>query len=109
MLIANQISDTAFKFLMSDSKIATFFLETILEEEIVEVDLKPQELTYAKPDNPATLAASLAVFRLDLGLPLRRQTTTIKECLLRYKKHANTLTLRAFATTSVSTTKNEMK
>jgi hypothetical protein len=86
MLIANPISDTAFKFLMSDSRIAMFFLETILEEEITQVDFKPQELTYTKPDDSNNLAASLALFRLDFVATIKTATNEHKKVLIEIQK-----------------------
>lgn len=99
MVIANPISDTAFKFLMSDSKIARFFLETILEEEISEVDLKPQELTYAKPSEPSSLAASLAVFRLDFVATIKTSENQYKKVLIEIQKarrHADIMRFRNY-------------
>lgn len=99
MVIANPISDTAFKFLMSDSKIARFFLETILEEEITEVDLKPQELTYTKPSEVSSLAASLAVFRLDFVATIKTANNQYKKVLIEIQKarrHADIMRFRNY-------------
>lgn len=43
MLIANPIYDVYFKYLMEDNEIAKEFIGTIIDEEIVELTLKPQE------------------------------------------------------------------
>ena len=86
MVIANPISDTAFKFLMSDSRIAKFFIETILEQELLEVDLKPQELPYNKPNDQLRLAASIAVFRLDFIATIKTTDNEYKKVLIEIQK-----------------------
>ena len=43
MLIANPIYDVVFKYLLEDIEIARELLSTILGEEIVNLELKPQE------------------------------------------------------------------
>ena len=43
MIIANPLYDVVFKNLMKDNRIATFFLETLLEEVIESLVLSPQE------------------------------------------------------------------
>jgi hypothetical protein len=86
MLIANPISDTAFKYLMSDARIARFFLETILDEQITDVVFKPQELTYDKAVEPSSLAASLAVFRLDFVATIKTADNRYKKVLIEIQK-----------------------
>lgn len=46
MIIANPIYDVVFKRLMEDKKVVKFFIETLLEETIIDVQVKPQEFTY---------------------------------------------------------------
>jgi hypothetical protein len=43
MLIANPIYDVVFKYLMEDNKIAKILISKILNEEIIELNAKPQE------------------------------------------------------------------
>jgi len=45
MIIANPIYDTAFKYMMSDSRVAKIFLSAIIGEKIVELDFTSTEYT----------------------------------------------------------------
>jgi hypothetical protein len=49
--IANPMYDTVFKRLMENDRVVKFFLSTLLEEQVVEVDIRPQEVTY-KTEEP---------------------------------------------------------
>ncbi len=59
MVIANPIYDVVFKKLMENDKVAKFFIGTLLDENIVELEVKPQEFTYTDR------LEGLAVSRLD--------------------------------------------
>ena len=48
MIIANPIYDTVFKRLMENRRIARFFIETIIDEQVDEIALVPQEYVYKK-------------------------------------------------------------
>jgi hypothetical protein len=45
-IIANPIYDTVFKRLMENQRIVKFFLSTILERQIEDITVLPQEFTY---------------------------------------------------------------
>ncbi|MDR2776292.1 MAG: hypothetical protein LBC19_16455, partial [Tannerella sp.] len=45
-IIANPIYDTVFKRLMENQRIAKFFLSTILEQQVEDITVMPQEFTY---------------------------------------------------------------
>ena len=59
MIIANPIYDSVFKYLMEDTDLARDILSVIIGEEIVELEMRPQER--------AGLSERLyvAIFRLD--------------------------------------------
>ena len=48
MIIANPIYDTVFKRLMENRRIACFFIETLIGEQVDEIAVIPQEYTYKK-------------------------------------------------------------
>ena len=48
MIIANPLYDTVFKRLMENRRVARFFVETIIGEQVVEIAMVPQEYTYYK-------------------------------------------------------------
>jgi septal ring factor EnvC (AmiA/AmiB activator) len=68
MIIANPIYDVVFKRLMQNKRIATFFIETLLEETILDIELRPQE--YIVQDVSKTLFP-LAVSRYDFIATIR--------------------------------------
>ena len=53
MLIANPIYDVVFKRLMENNRVARFFVETLLGEQVTELAMLPQEYTRNKSDNQA--------------------------------------------------------
>ena len=65
MQIANPIYDVVFKYLMQNNDIAILILSTILEEEILSLDLLPQE-TAMVLDN-----RSFTVYRLDFSASIK--------------------------------------
>ncbi len=65
MHIANPIYDVVFKYLMEDSKIAKLILSTIIEEEVLNLEFKPQEYTTLLEQPPLT------VYRLDFSATIK--------------------------------------
>ncbi len=95
MVIANPISDTVFKWLMEDPRIARFFIETLLEETVTEVVVKPQEFTYNK-DGEQILAASFAIFRLDFVATIKTTNGEFKKVLIELQKARNATDIMRF-------------
>jgi hypothetical protein len=81
MLIANPIYDVVFKYLMEDSKVAKLLLSAIIEQEILELDFKPQELTgelqkikkKRKKKEENTFIPTLTVYRLDFAAKVKTE------------------------------------
>ncbi len=90
MIIANPIYDTVFKRMMENERVAKFFIGTLLEEEIVSVEVKPQEFTYSDA------LAGLAVFRLDFIATIKTQTGEYKKVLIEIQKAKNQIDLMRF-------------
>ena len=65
MTVANPIYDVVFKYLMEDQRIARTILSALLKEDILEVDMRPQEHVNDKRD-------SVSVLRIDFGASVRR-------------------------------------
>ena len=95
MIIANPISDAVFKWLMDDPRIARFFIETLLEETVTEVVVKPQELLFDKEGN-SILAASFAIFRLDFVATIKMATGEYKKVLIEIQKARNPTDIMRF-------------
>ncbi len=96
MIIANPISDLVFKWLMSNDRIARFFLETLLEQEIVDVQLKPQELSYFNKEDDVSLSAALTVMRLDFVATIKTASGEHKKVLIEIQKARNTVDIMRF-------------
>ena len=62
--VANPIYDVVFKYLMEDKRIARIILSALLKEDILEVEMRPQEYVNDKRD-------SVSVLRIDFGARVR--------------------------------------
>ena len=80
MRIANPIYDAVFKFLMEDTEIARLFLGRIIGEEIVEIQVQPQE--HARKSS----AYLVVIFRLDFRAIIRTQSGEMKKVLIELQK-----------------------
>ena len=79
MLIINPIYDVAFKYLMEDTELASQILSAIIGEEIISLELQPQEHTIRSKD------ISLTVVRLDFKAVIRTENGT-KKVLIELQK-----------------------
>ena len=89
MIIANPIYDVVFKLLMQNERIAKFFIETILEETIEEVEIKPRGLIYENKEykDPATLLnLALALVRFDFLATIKTASGEHKKVLIEIQK-----------------------
>ena len=96
MLIANPISDHVFKWLMADKRIAKFFLETMLNETIMEVEVKPQELPYYKTMDDKSLDSVLSVIRLDFVATIKTSNGEYKKVHIEIQKARNNIDVMPF-------------
>ena len=81
MLIANPIYDSVFKFLMEDLTVAKCLLSTIIGEEIVELEVRPQEQTRASNKY------LLTVFRVDFKAIIKPDDRPTMETLISATAH----------------------
>jgi hypothetical protein len=92
MLIANPIYDTAFKRLMENQNIAKFFIGTLIEQEVVSLDVKPQEYTHKKSKKTIIMPdteydyAGISVFRVDFVAVIKTKTGVHKKILVEVQK-----------------------
>ncbi|TAH19872.1 MAG: hypothetical protein EAZ08_07345 [Cytophagales bacterium] len=106
MIIANPIYDVVFKRLMENEKVAKFFISTLLEQEIVAVEVKPQEYTYkGELETPEGIQAaeerirerfSIWVYRLDFIATIKTETGEYKKVLIEIQKAKNPIDLMRF-------------
>jgi len=80
MQIANPIYDVVFKYLLEDKKVAKLLLEAILEKEIIDLELKPQEYTRKREDN------TLTVYRIDFKAKIKLNDGKTKVVLIELQK-----------------------
>lgn len=81
MIIANPIYDTTFKYLMKNIKIAKGVISTILDEEIVKLDLKAQESVYKDKQRQ-----KLTVYHLDFVAKIQGREGELKDVLIELQK-----------------------
>jgi len=80
MLIANPIYDSVFKFLMEDLRIAKRFLSLLTGEDILTLEIKPQEKTATSRKH------LLTVYRLDFSAVIKTETGEEKKVLIELQK-----------------------
>jgi hypothetical protein len=79
MILANPIYDVVFKYLLEDLSIARDLLSVITGENIVSVEVKPQE-------SVVEVSAGLRVFRYDFKAIIRNNDGTYKKVLIELQK-----------------------
>jgi hypothetical protein len=105
-VIANPIYDVVFKNLMTTSKgtnkdIASYFVGTILGEEITDIELLPQEYTYHKPKKKMkaqNVADELTLIRLDFVATIHTKSGEYKKVLIEIQKSPKPIDLLRFRT-----------
>ncbi len=80
MLIANPIYDTFFKYLLEDVKLAKILLSAIIEEDIISLELRPQELIIDVPEK------YLSILRVDFKAIIRTPDGKTKKILIEMQK-----------------------
>ena len=80
ILIANPLYDVVFKYLLEDRESAVILLSNILGEEILELELRPQEQVVEVAER------SLTVFRLDFSAHIKTGPDTSKLVILEIQK-----------------------
>lgn len=94
MIIANPIYDVVFKKMMENERVAKFFISTLLEQQIENIEVKPQEFTYIKDldiEDPliekyikekVRERLSINVFRLDFVATIKTESGEYKKVLI---------------------------
>ncbi|MBB1124761.1 hypothetical protein HUK38_00770 [Thiospirillum jenense] len=77
MRIANPIYDSVFKYLLEDNQLAKLIISTILGEEIIELDCRPQE---------QIAVHSLTVYRLDFAATIKNAAGEYRKVLIEIQK-----------------------
>jgi hypothetical protein len=80
MIIANPIYDVVFKYLLEDTEIARELLSTILGEEILSIEVKPQETA------TENTTGSISILRFDFKATIKTSTGTHKKALIELQK-----------------------
>ena len=80
MLIANPIYDSVFKYLLEDNEVARELLSAILDEQIVSIEVKPQETTTESVD------FGVNIFRLDFKAVIKTAAGEQHKVLIELQK-----------------------
>ena len=80
MIIANPIYDVVFKYLLEDIEIARELLSTILGEEIIRLEVKPQETA------TENTTAGLSILRVDFKAIFKTKSGETKKALIELQK-----------------------
>ncbi len=90
MLIANPIYDSVFKYLMEDQHVAKKLLSAILGEEILELELRPQEQSGKSDKFLGT------IFRVDFKATVKTESGEVKKILIELQKGKHPLDMMRF-------------
>ena len=93
LTIANPIYDTVFKYLMEDLDIAKGLISTIINREIVEISVQPQE-TMMEMDS--SLEKPLRVYRIDFAAIIKNADGTTQKVLIELQKTKKTTNILRF-------------
>ena len=80
MLVANPIYDPVFKYLMEDNRVAKLIISTIINEEIEELEFRPQERTAESKKH------LVQVYRLDFTAKIKTKEGKHKNILIEIQK-----------------------
>ncbi len=80
MIIANPIYDVVFKYLLEDMDIARELLSIILDEEIVSLEVKPQERAYEIAED------KIRILRFDFKAVIKNRDGELKNVLMELQK-----------------------
>ena len=80
MIIANPLYDVVFKYLLEDIEIARELLSTILGEDVVHIELKPQETV------TESSASSVSILRFDFKAIIKSSSGELKKVLIELQK-----------------------
>jgi hypothetical protein len=102
IIIANPIYDVVFKRLMEDTKNARFFIETLLNQEVEEIQFKPQE--YILPakikdrlsGQDTQMPGALTFLRLDFVATIKNTDGTRQKVLIEVQKGKKNLDVMRF-------------
>jgi len=75
IIIANPMYDTVFKALMEDRDNARYFVETIIDEEIVEIDFAKNDYVYYVQADRENKSKKLKIVRMDFVATIRNIRT----------------------------------
>ena len=108
MIIANPIYDTVFKRLMENRRIARFFVETLIGEQVEEIAMMPKEYTCEKKskkkkqkiqdENEKEEVEILSVIRYDFVATIRNADGENKKVLIEIQKSSKPTDLMRFRT-----------
>ena len=102
MIIANPIYDTMFKRLMDDLPTAKFFIETLIDEKVEDLSIKPQEYRYEAKSKDQTKFDEayklLTVYKLDYIATIKTATGEHKKVLIEVQKVRNRIDVMRFRT-----------
>lgn len=89
MRIANPIYDVIFKYLMENMEIAQYIISAILDEEIVSLELQPQELV-------TQTEGGIKVARMDFKAVIKTKAGELKATLIELEKNKRGLEVPRF-------------
>lgn len=85
-IIANPLYDVVFKRLMEDTENARFFIKTLLDCEVTDIQFKPQEYTLPKNLQDVHFPGAITMLRLDFAATIKNAKGEYQKVLIEVQK-----------------------
>ena len=96
IIIANPMYDVVFKTLIENKDIARYIVETIIDEEIVEIEFAQQEYVYYIQTEAENVTKTVKVIRLDFVATILTKDGKEKKVMIEIQKSLNPIDIFRF-------------
>jgi len=96
IIVANPMYDAVFKALMEDRDYARYFVEAIINEEIVEIDFAKNDYTYYVQEDPENKSKKIKIVRMDFVATIRNKDGKEKKVLIEIQQSLNPIDVFRF-------------
>ena len=96
IIIANPMYDTVFKALMEDKDNARYFVESIIDEEIVEIDFAKNDYIYYVQADKENKSKKIKIVRMDFVATVRNKDGKEKKVMIEIQQSLNPIDVFRF-------------
>ena len=96
IIIANPMYDAVFKALMEDKENARYFVESIIDEEIVEIDFAKNDYVYYIQGDTENKAKNIKIVRMDFVATILNKDGKEKKVMIEIQQSLNPIDVFRF-------------